>query len=283
MQIHELTLPRLNEGLASTLGGLAGRARAATMGSGSSAFTATMNDPVRQKQIQMLANKSYQAWKAYEKTLLQSNPDARQTPMYEQALLAFVTKNLLGGQYLPNVINKQQIMNLVKTLSGTNTVSEADEITGAVKSGAPTPAERAKLQQKIAAADKSSQAKTNTPPPPGATQPTAGAKPEQLKPAALSPQQEKDLWLKLTQQAAVATTTAPGTGTTKTTEPQAGAEAGDARSYVQQFSANMNPETAQALKTFGSESVSKFGSQQVKSTGNPVADAMLLLAGFRGI
>jgi hypothetical protein len=45
----------------------------------------------------------------------------------------------------------------------------------------------------------------------------------------------------------------------------------------------MNPEIAQALKTFGSESVSKFGSQQVKSTGNPVADAMLLLAGFRGI
>lgn len=281
MQIYELTHPKLNEGIGSTLGGLVGRARAATMGSGGSDFKSAMQDPIRQKQIRLLADKSYRAWKAYEKTLLQTNPDARQTGMYEQALLAFVTKNLLGGQYLPNVINKQQIQALIRQLSGGG-ITEADEITGAVKSGAPTPAERAKLQQKIAAADKTQQAKPAVAP--AATPPETPAQPQQPKPA-VSAQQEKDLWLKLTQQAAVATTSAPGTASPKSAadQPPSATEAGDARSYVQQFNASMSPETAQALKTFGSESVSKFGSQQVKSTGNPVADAMLLLAGFRGI
>lgn len=281
MQIHELTQTRIDEGVGSFLGGLAGRARAATMRSGGSDFASAMQDPIRQKQIRMLADKSYRAWKAYEKTLLQSNPDARQTGMYEQALLAFVTKNLLGGQYLPNVINKQQIQALVRQLSGRG-ITEADEITGAVKSGAPTPAERAKLQQKIAAADKTQQVKPGVAP--AATSTATPSQSQQPKPT-VSAQQEKDLWLKLTQQAAVATTAAPGIGSTKSADdqPQAGAEAGDARSYVQQFSTSMKPETVQSLKTFGSESVSKFGTQQVKSTGNPVADAMLLLAGFRGI
>jgi hypothetical protein len=118
MQIHQITkkdTKQVNEGLASTLGNLAGKisAKVSDMGdtiTGGGEFKAAMNDPKRQQQIKMLSDQFYLAWKAYEKTLLQANPDAREGDMYEKALLAFVTKNLLGGQYLPNVINKDQII-----------------------------------------------------------------------------------------------------------------------------------------------------------------------------
>ena len=287
MQIHEITKQPVNEGIASALGNIVGsvRAGASELGqklSGSGAFSAAMKDPVRQQQIKMLADKTYDAWKAYEQDLLRTNPDARETPMYEQALLAFVSKNLLGGQYLPNVINKDQIQALVKQLSGSGNVTEQEKVTGAVKSGAPTPAEQAKLQQRIAAADKATQTKSGTPPPPGTDKPAAPSPPAS---APMPPQKEKDLWLKLIQQVSIAQTQAPGTGSTKAADPgtERGTETGDARSYMQQLGANLKAEEVTTLKKFASEAVSKFGSQQVKTTQNPVADAMLLLAGFRGI
>lgn len=293
MQIHEITHSRLDEGVGSFVGGLAGGASniakkvVGAISPGDDAKSAYAS-AVRPQQIQMLADKVYTGWKQYEKTLLQSNPDARTSGMYEQALLAFVTKNLLGGQYLPNVINRRQIEALVKQLSGSASVTEADEITGAVKSGLPTPAERAKLQQQIAATDKSSQAKAGSTPPPGGAQASPAGKPAQPKPATLTPQQEKDLWLKLTQQAVVATTQAPGTrtGATKSAadDPVDDNTAGDARSYAGQMQADakIQPllnQLAQIGPTYGQT----VGSQRVKSTGNPAADALLLLARFQGI
>ena len=156
MQIHELTQSQLNEGIGSALGGLVGRAQAGAQNlthklTGPGDYQAAKQDPVRQQQIKMLSDKTYRAWKAYEKDLLRSNPDARETGMYEQALLAFVNKNMLGGVYLPNVINQQQIRQLVAQLSQPTGVTEA-EVTGAAKPGAPTAAEREKLQQRIQAA-----------------------------------------------------------------------------------------------------------------------------------
>ena len=113
MQIHEITqYTQLDEGVGSAIGGFAGGisnianrvvGAVSPVGPAKDAYAAK----VRPQQIKMLSDKFYTAWKQYEKTLLQSNPDARETPMYEQALLAFVAKNLLGGQYLPNVINKK--------------------------------------------------------------------------------------------------------------------------------------------------------------------------------
>jgi hypothetical protein len=289
MQIHEITKQPVNEGIASALGSIVGgvRASASALGqklSGSGAFSAAMKDPVRQQQIKMLADKTYDAWKAYERDLLRTNPSAREGDMYEQALLAFVSKNLLGGQYLPNVINQAQIRDLVKQLSGSGNVTEQEKVTGAVKSGAPTAAEQAKLQQRIAAADKATQTKSGAPPPPGTDKPAAPTPPAS---APVPPQKEKDLWLKLIQQVSIAQTQAPGTRTggakSAVDDTETGTEAGDARSYVQQFSNNLKPEEVTTLKKFASEAVAKFGSPQVKTTGNPVADAMLLLAGFRGI
>jgi len=294
MQIHEITKLPVHEGIASALGNLVGGARAGASAlgqklTGGGAFSTAMKDPVRQQQIKMLADKTYDAWKAYEKDLLRTNPDAREGDMYEQALLAFVSKNLLGGQYLPNVINQAQIKALVKQLSGSDNVTEEEKITGAVKSGAPTPAEQAKLQQRIAAATNAQQAKSGTPPPPGADKPAAPTPPAATPPVAMTPQKEKDLWLKLIQQAAIAQTQAPGTqaprspGTKTSDDTQSNQAAGDARSYQQQFTQSMDSAVVKGLPIFGNTAVKNIGDNTVKSTGNPVADALLLMAGFRGI
>ena len=290
MQIHEITKLPVNEGIASALGNIVGGARAGASAlgqklTGSGAFSAAMKDPVRQQQIKMLADKTYGVWKTYEKDLLRTNPDARETGMYEQSLLAFVSKNLLGGQYLPNVINQAQIKALVKQLSGSGNITEEEKITGAVKSGAPTDAERANLQQRIAAATNAQQAKSGTPPPPPGADKPAGTTPPASAP--VSPQQEKDLWLKLIQQASIAQTQAPGTQTQSGAKPSANSQsnqsAGDARSYQQQFTQSMDSAVVKGLPIFGNTAVKNIGDNNVQSTGNPVADALLLMAGFRGI
>ena len=72
------------------------------------------------QKVSALTDKAYRAWKSYESQLLTTNPGARTDGQYEQALLAFVNKNLLGGMYLPNVINKDKITALVKQLSGSS-------------------------------------------------------------------------------------------------------------------------------------------------------------------
>lgn len=298
MQIHEVTQQQIDEGLGSMVGGIAGGlsnvankvvGAISPVGPGKDAYVAK----VRPQQIKMLADRSLNAWRAYEKELLKSNPDAKTDGMYEQALLAFVSKNLLGGQYLPNVINKNQIVSLVKQLSGSGNVTEEEKITGAVKSGAPTDAERAKLQQRIADADKAQQAKSGTPPPPppGSTNSPPAPDPADATTAPpsapMSPQQQSELWLKLVQQAAIAQTQAPGTqtqsaaGTSSNTQSsQAG---GDARRYQQQFNQSMDPAVIKGLLIFGNTAAKNMGDNTVKSTGNPVADALLLMAGFRGI
>jgi hypothetical protein len=285
MQIHELTQYQIDEGLGSALGGIVGKAQAGASAlkqkfSPSGDYQAAKADPVRQQQIKLLADKSYRAWKSYEKDLLRSNPDARQTGMYEQALLAFVVKNLLSGQYLPNVINQDKIKALIKQLSGSGGITEANVI-GATKPGAPTPAEQANLQKKIAAAQAKQSPQQVAPQQPAAPAPKAPA-------PALTPQQEKDLWLQLTQQASVAMAQAPGTsGNTSTTGKPSNSNSNtssvsDARTYAQQLKPT-DTAVAQGLAAFGNASAKNIGNANVKSTGNPVADALLLLAGFRGI
>jgi hypothetical protein len=288
MQIHELTQHQIDEGLGSALGGMVGKAQAGAAAlkqkfSPSGDYQAAKADPVRQQQIKLLADRSYRAWKAYEKDLLRSNPDARSTGMYEQALLAFVVKNLLSGQYLPNVINQDKIKTLVKQLSGSGGIAEANVI-GATRSGAPTPAEQANLQKKIAAAQAKQATQQGSPQQSAA--PAVSAPAPAASAPALTPQKEKDLWLQLTQQAAVATAQAPGTsGNTPTPSKSSNSNTSsisDARTYAQQLKPT-DPAVAQGLAAFGNASAKNIGNANVKSTGNPVADALLLLAGFRGI
>ena len=171
---------------------------------------------------------------------------------------------------------------MVKQLSGSGSIKEADEVIGATRAGAPTAAERAKLQQMIA--DKSTaQAKA------GALQPSATTPqtPKPIASVALNPQQEKDLWFKLTQQAAVAQAQTPGMGATSRPtadqDPDTQPDASDARTYVQQLTGSVPAEVVNGLPIFGATAMKNIGSNTIKNTGNPVADALLLMAGFQGI
>ena len=327
MQIHEITKTQLDEGLGSWAGNLAGKAAAKTSAFGQwaspvSDFKSAMADPKRQQQIKMLSDKVYRGWKAYEKTLLQSNPDARETGMYEQALLAFVVKNLLGNQYLPNVINKDKITALVKQLSASgqgsatqtpttknppaepvfiggkkldpNNPNDAKLIAaanaqGQVQEASLPDAIKGNIQQwkdtfkgSTPAPNTTATAAPKTPvtPPP---KPPTPPKPPAAPAGTLNPQKEKDLWLQLTQQAAVATAHAPGTGgDADNSKNSNNPSTGDARTYAQQLKP-ADPAVAQGLAAFGGASAKNIGNTNVKSTGNPIADALLLLAGFRGI
>jgi len=290
MQIHELTQAPVTESVGSALGGLVGKAQAGVQNlthklTGPGDYSAAKADPLRQQQVKMLADKSYRAWKAYEKDLLRSNPDARETGMYEQALMAFVNKNLLSGVYLPNLINQQQIRQLVAQLSQPTGVTEA-EVTGAAKPGAPTAAERERLQQKIQAATGNDKPTSG----PALGAPAAQSQPTPqptAKPAALVPK-EKDLWLKLVQQTAVAQNTAPGgkTQTAASTAPAANTQAGsnlDARSLAQNMRQQLPDELTSNFPAAGKLAQQLTGDLGVTSTGNAAADALLIMMGFQGL
>jgi hypothetical protein len=255
------------------------------VGPGKDAYAAK----VRPQQIKMLADKSLNAWRAYEKELLKSNPGARESGMYEQALMAFVSKNLLGGQYLPNVINQAEIKVLVKQLSEPGSVTEAvptvKPITKPVGSLASRSAQR--NAPATAATTPTTPATATTPTTPAtATNPAAATTAPDATPSApMSPQKQQDLWLQLVQQAVIAQTQAPGTQKPSDKQPDPGTDttAGDARSYQQQFNKDMDAAVVRGLPLFGNTAVKNIGNNNVQSTGNPVADALLLMAGFRGI
>ena len=121
---------------------------------------------------------------------------------------------------------------------------------------------------------------------PSQTAPTSAVAPTPAV-ATMSPQKEKELWLKLIQQAAIAQTQAPGTQTQSGAKPSANTQsaqsAGDARSYQQQLTQRMDAAVIKGLPLFANESIKMTGDNRVGTTGNPVADALLLMAGFRGI
>ena len=301
-------------------------------------------DARQASKINAMADKAYKAWKTYETQLLKSDPNAKQDGTYEKQLLAFVNKNLLGGMYLPNVINKDKIIGLVKKISSTpaptggagaggtptatptGTVHTANpnnpnlpksapiqggselqkaqaagsparqavgdtrselqiaaepgsiaqqqlaktspakkrptySVKGATKAGAPTPAEQAVLQQKIAAA--------------------AAKKPMN---EAVDPTQE--LFKQLVQQAALAQTQAPGTAqTTQSAANQPTAGAGNqpqsARSI--DLAQYIDPAIVKNLPVIGAKLTQASGNPQVQSTGNPFADAALISMGFQGL
>ena len=357
MQIHELTTKKkieLEEGIADTLGGAVGKAVSGVKNAGN-AIASPFKDVAggyksgRQDQkIGAMADKAYRAWKSYEGQLFKADPKARENGDYEKQLLAFVNKNLLGGMYLPNVINKDKIITLVKKISapqpatggagafgqmanqlgqgaangaqtttgtgGTATTTPTGQVhtanpnnpnvkatapatasqgptpsgavntvnsqptptrptygvKGATKAGAPTSAEQAKLQQKIAA---------------------AAAKPPVNE--AADPTQE--LFKQLVQQAALAQTAAPGGsgggsgggggggGSGGGGGNGGGGGAQDARGMAQTLQSQLDPAIVKSLPTLSATAQKLTGTKQVTSTGNPAADGLLVLMGFQGL
>lgn len=123
MQIHEITSKRVDEGLGSFFGKVAGGlSRGAN-------FAAQKISPVRDfksayasskipQQTAMLGKKVADIWAAYDKQLRAATPDpVEYADLYPRTLTAFVQKNLLGGQSLAYATNKQQLNQLINDIT----------------------------------------------------------------------------------------------------------------------------------------------------------------------
>ena len=248
MQIHELTTSKntpLDEGIVDAVKSgynkLAGGISGAKQGVRLSRST---------QQAQLLANKAFPIWKTFAAQIRAGIKDPaklqafdnRTDGVYEKNLLAFVQKNLLGGAYLPNLTNKDEILALVKQLS------------------APTISNPATIP------------------------------PNQLT-EALSPAQEKELFTQLVTQGTLAQNVAAGAGEQHPGNQPPGNQppGGDARSMVQGLQQVLASPTggqisAAQLQHIGKVVTAGFaGTPNIKSTGNPGVDALLIAMGFQGI
>ena len=128
MQIHEITqrsTSQVDEGIGSAIGGALGKGIGAVKKAGT-AVASPFKDVAagyRSGKVDAktgaIADKAYRSWSAYRQQLDKNAPGGKADPAtLEKQLLAFVSKNLLGGQYLPNLINKDQIIKLVKQIAG---------------------------------------------------------------------------------------------------------------------------------------------------------------------
>ena len=253
MQIHEITTSKntsLDEGIVDAVksgynklaGGIAGAKQGVRLSRSN-------------QQAQLLANKAFPIWKTFAAQLRASIKDPaklqafdnRTDGVYEKNLLAFVQKNLLGGAYLPNLTNKDEILALVKQLS------------------APTISNPATIP------------------------------PNQLT-EALSPAQEKELFTQLVTQGTLAQNVAAGAGGQQPGNQPPGNQplgnqtpGGDARSMVQGLQQVLASPTggqisAAQLQHIGKVVTAGFaGTPNIKSTGNPGVDALLIAMGFQGI
>ena len=135
MQIHEITLNKksnLDEvtlpsewaaqkakqvGGALKTGAQAAGNIAGKIGAGIQGAKAGYQDAGVARQAAELSKRGYDAWSKYARQLTtQYGTDPNFKDMYKQQLLAFVQKNLLGGAYLPNLTNKDQILKSVDEL-----------------------------------------------------------------------------------------------------------------------------------------------------------------------
>ena len=129
MQIHEITqrsTTQVDEGIGSAIGGALGKGVGAVKKVGT-AVASPFKDVAagyRSGKVDAktgaIADKAYRSWSAYRQQLDKNAPGGKADPaMVEKQLMAFVSKNLLGGKYLPNLINKDQIIKLVKQIATT--------------------------------------------------------------------------------------------------------------------------------------------------------------------
>jgi len=165
--------------------------------------------------------------------------------------------------YLPNVINKDKIITLVQQISAPQPVAGGTATTtagGTVNTANPN----------------NPNLKTTVPGLQTAKTPTN----EAVDPT-------RELFKQLVQQAALAQTTAPGTGSAGSSTPSATTTGNNpqasARGMAQALQQQLTPALVSGLPTVGATAAKMSGNTQVTSTGNPAADGLLILMGFQGL
>jgi hypothetical protein len=151
MQIHELTKKQtLDEGIGTGIASALGTGVAAVKGVGQAVGNYTGGVKTAYQQAQMgqkysaMADKAQKAWTTFATQLEKSIVDPaekaafvnRTDGRYQQTLQAWVEKNLLSGQYLPNFTNKDQLLAIIAKLSEPKVAAQA-----------PQPAQQATTQQ----------------------------------------------------------------------------------------------------------------------------------------
>jgi hypothetical protein len=286
----------LNEGITDTIGSVVSKGVSAVKGAGQAVASpfkdvaASYSAGQQGQKIDAMADKAYRSWKSYEGQLLKADPDARQNGDYEKQLMAFVNKNLLGGMYLPNVINKDKIITLVQKISAPQPAAGAAGAFGQMASqlgqGPAVGTQTATSTGGTATTTVGGKVNTATPNNPNLKTTVPG--PQTAKTPtneAVDPTQE--LFKQLVQQAALAQTTAPGTGGAGSSTPNATATGNNpqasARGMAQALKQQLTPALVSGLPTVGATAAKLYGDVQVTSTGNPAADGLLILMGFQGL
>lgn len=290
MQIYELTTkPQVNEGLWDNI-------------------KLAVQSRNFDSKIKPMAAKAYYNWKLYAKQLEKSITDPvqkknfinRTDGRYEKELISYVQKNLLGGQYLPNLNNHDDILNTIKKLSAPiGAPSPSQTGSGYVATYQPPAAKPTAAKPPAAATAKPTQpAGQLTPaeyikrigaPDLPESQDRVGDKTSITEAAALSEKEELELWQALVRQAATASTVvqtraaqAPAPTTAAASARPQQFDSQQSSAFIIQNLANhgIKPDSLKAIGGFAVKSLAQ-GKTDVRSTGNPAADGLLVSMGFR--
>lgn len=113
MQIHEITKPQLDEALLDLAKRAASGVRGAVQG-----FQRSRQDRQTAQASAAVSKKAIAAWDRYARNLKAQTPDPkRYQQLYQQALSAFVQKNLMGNQPIDYAINKREITELINAIT----------------------------------------------------------------------------------------------------------------------------------------------------------------------
>jgi hypothetical protein len=250
------------------------------------------------KKIKPMADKAYYNWKLYIRQLEKSITDPiqkknfinRTDGRYERELISYVQKNLLGGQYLPNLNNHDDILNTIKQLSAPVGAPSASQVgSGYVASYNPTVAKPA---AKPSVPNTSSTFGKLDPNNPDEANLISALQKQQVKTpvseaAALDEKTERALWQNLVRMAATASTMiqtkgaqAPRADTVPATTNQQNPQ--QSAAFIAQSLSNLGvkPEGLKAVGSFAIKSLAQ-GQTIAHSTGNPAADGLLVSMGFR--
>jgi hypothetical protein len=117
MQIHEITIKQLDEGLLDNLGSAYNKAKGAVTGA-VQGYQQSKTDRATANALKAVSDKSIKVWQQYAKNLKAANPDpVRYATLYRQSLAAFVQKNLLKGLPINSAINKLEINQLIDAIA----------------------------------------------------------------------------------------------------------------------------------------------------------------------
>ena len=109
MQIHELNEAGILQGIKGAASGVKGAVQG---------FQQGRKQRLDAQQLEQTAGIASRAWNKYAAQLKAATPDpTRYQQLYKQALQAFVQKNLLKGQTIANSINRQEITQLIDSIT----------------------------------------------------------------------------------------------------------------------------------------------------------------------